>query len=127
MSDNVPITAGIGTPVETQQQPGGAHRQVMTMADFSAVLHGLLQQMIQPPYVDLPNQRMRISIENIAGSLVLSTITTVGTVTTVTTVATVTSVTAVQNLVNVGGRPADSVVVDFATAAWANSLRGRIA
>lgn len=127
MSDFVPITPGTGANIETLQQSDGRQRQVMSMADFSAVLHGLLQQMIQPPFVDLPNQRMRVVVDAITGGLTLSTVTTVAGVTTVTTVATVTSVTAVQNLVQVGGRPADELIVDGATAAWAISLRGRIA
>lgn len=128
MANDVPISAGVGTNVETLQQADAdlSHRQVVHVADFLAFLHLAVQQLANPAYVDPANQRMRISIENIAGTLTLSTITTVGTITTVTTVATVTTVGTVTNLANIGGRPADEMIVDGATSTWANALRGRV-
>lgn len=106
----------------------------MHMADFLVALHNVLEQMANPLHVNNSAQ-MRVSIENIAGTLTLSTITIIGTVTTVTTVATVTtvgtvnSVTTVATLTNqtqLGGKQADSMVMDSMTAMWAHAIRGRI-
>lgn len=134
MADFVPITPGVGANIETLEQPDGRQRQGMHMADFLAALHNVLEEMANPIHVD--NQaRMRVSIENIGGSLTLSTITTIGTVTTVNTVASVTNVgtvaavTTVGTLTNqtqLGGKAADSMVMDSMTAMWAHAIRGRI-
>lgn len=128
MSNDVPITAGAGTNVETLQQSDAdqSHRQVMHMADFKAALSMLLDYLANPIHVN-NNAQMRVSIENIAGALTLNTINTVNGVTTVTTVAAVTVVNSVTNLAQLGGFKADSMIFDNMAGVWANCLRGRIA
>jgi hypothetical protein len=136
ITNDVPINAGVGTYVETLQQSDGdgSHRQVVHVGDWKAAIEYAIEQIMNPLWVNSSAQQ-RISIENIAGSLTLSTITTVGTVTTVTTVSTVTTVgtvttvstvSSVTNLAQIGGTKADSMVMDAAMASWATCLRGRI-
>jgi hypothetical protein len=137
MPNDVPINSGVGTYVETLQQSDAdsSHRQVVHVGDMKAALLYALEQVTQPLIVN-SNAQMRISIENIAGSLTLTTVTTVGTVntvttvttvSTVTTVGTVTTVTTVNNVAQIGGVKADGHIMDVMQSCWANSLRGRIA
>lgn len=133
MADDLGYTPGTGAEVETLQQndANSSHRQVVHMADFLAALHNVLEEMANPIFVNNQAQ-MRVSIENIAGALTLSTITTIGTVTSVTTVATVTNVgtvatiTSLTNQAQLGAKLTDSMVMDNMMSMWANSMRGRI-
>lgn len=129
-----PATSGTIEDIETQTLADGRQRQVVSMGDFLAALHNAIEQMVNPITVN-NNAQVRISIENIAGALTLSTITTIGTVTTVSTVTTVTTVSTVTlvstvasltNQAQLGGKLADSMVMDNMMSMWANAIRGRI-
>lgn len=128
-----PATSGTMENIETETLPDGRQRQVVAIGDVLIALHNVLELMANPLHVNNSSQ-MRISLENI-GAVTLPTVTTVGTVTTVstvtlvTTVSTVTTVTTVSTLTNqaqLGGKLADSMVMDNMHSMWGNTVRGRI-
>jgi hypothetical protein len=127
MANDVPISAGIGTNVETLQQADAdlSHRQVVHVGDWKQAIEYALEALLKPMHVN-ENEQVRVSIEAIAGSLTISTITTVGTVSTVTSVTTVSTVASLTNQAQLGGNLADSMVWDNMMNTWANCMRGRI-
>lgn len=129
MADNVPITAGSGTNIATDDI-GGAHYQrvkpawgvdgtavdvssanPLPVAPLGEMLETLqtigfylasLTRSIGQAYPDASN-RLRVVIDNVTSGLTLSTITSVGTVSSVTGVTTVSTLT---NQTQVGGQSA---------------------
>lgn len=127
MANDVPISAGIGTNVETLQQDDVdlSHRQVVHVGDWKQAIEYAIAALLKPMHVN-ESEQVRVSIEAIAGSLTISTITTVGTVSTVTQVTTVTTVASLTNQAQLGGVLADSMVMDAMMNMWANCTLGAI-
>ena len=171
MADNVPITPGSGELIAADDV-GGVKFQKMKLdlggdglslpvidelpievKDIKHFLEILLGLLANPMFQDPTTGRIRVTIDNIAGALTLSTVTTVGTVTNVTTVATVTTVTTVAtvttvstvssvtavgtvttvttvgtvtNMANIGGLAASGMIHDAMNTAWAIAVRPRL-
>jgi hypothetical protein len=124
MADNVPITAGSGTNIATDEI-GGLHHQRVKLSigeDGSAtdasptnpvpvqaigeLIEAIeaqrmaLQALVRTIGQSMPDTagRLRVLVDSISASLTLATITTVGTVTTVTTVSTLSNQTQIGGL-----------------------------
>lgn len=75
--------------------------------------------------IDASTSRLRVNVET--GTLTsVGTVTTVSTVGTVSTVNTVSTVSQLQNLVNLGGIPASTLIFDNMYLLWATAIRPRI-
>jgi hypothetical protein len=117
MADDVTLP-GTGAAVETQQQPDGAHRQIIGLGqNDSAALIAVLQRLANPLWVDPTIAATRVQLQTGAA--------TVGTVYIAANqnIGTVASVTSVSQI---AGAAANSMVFDTMQASWAVSLRGRI-
>jgi hypothetical protein len=129
MADNVPVTAGIGTTIATDDIGGVNYQRVkMSIGEDGVAVDAsrtnpvpieaigelieaieaqrmALQALVRTIGQSMPDTagRLRVLVDSISASLTLATITTVGTVTTV---STVTTVGTLSNQTQIGGLPA---------------------
>lgn len=146
MADNVPITAGSGTSIATEQMGDGSHVQrvkvtfgvtdtatdvsasnpLPTTMDAGTLLTRLeniavaLRQLLAVAASQLPdvNGRTRVTVEGIGPLVSLPTVAAVTTVSTVSTVSNVTAVASVTKLANAG---VQAFALDHAVYSWSNT------
>jgi hypothetical protein len=91
----------------------------VTLRDQSLALKAILNMLQRPMWLDPASSQLRVSVENIASALTLSTITTISTVTTVSTVTTLSQLRAFD--------VKDTLLNSTDRNTWAQIIRGRIA
>ncbi len=107
-----------GTPGSEARIKGNADGELLiSLNDLAVFIAAALKNVLDPLAVDPVTGRVRVTVDAIAGSLTLGTITTVGTVTTCATVT---------NQAQIGAIKADSTVYDTMENNWADCVRGRI-
>jgi hypothetical protein len=115
MADDVTLP-GTGTVVETLEQPDGAHRQTVAIAEMvSAAFISALNKIANPMAFDPSVAAMRVYIPTgvSAGQVSIAS----GTLTTVSNVA---------NITAIGSQSANTLVTDMMQTAWALNVRARI-
>lgn len=128
------ITIGDGTDnaqfarVETQQpsqsDPALITRGYVSIEDVCAMLARALHLLANPPSNEPATGRTRVTIDAIAGSLTLGTITNI---TNLPTLANVTTVAGVTNQSQMGGQPLEPTLLwDTTKASWAALVRSRV-